>query len=265
MVRALILLAALLFPSAQDDLSPEMRQLVNQLIRLQRSWGPAMSTHSAAVTLKQDKPIAGDGALGPQGNFSVVPYLIYTTGLPNDKIYRLTEVNFPDLNPKVAMEGIGLNSEGLAVCPGKPGTCRSEEGPDDPIDLILPSAKGQVHHMALISEDQEDRAFFVVIPFPARSTDKGCTLELQRVLPKGELVYLTLSGLPPNSDVKLDSASLGEKHSGSVKSDSLGNYTSALMPAVMGKDHGTLRVTASTSGCSPSASIGWGTGSDRYE
>jgi hypothetical protein len=224
-----------------------------------------MSTNKATVTLQLDKPISKKDVPGAEGNYTIRPFLIYTTGLPKDKVYQLSEVDFPDLNPKVQMEGIGLNVEGLAVCRGRPGTCRSEEGPDDPINLVLPSAKGQVHHLALISKDDKDRAFFAETPFPIRSVDNGCTLELQRVLPKAEVVYVLASNLPPDHDIKWDGNSLGEKHAGTGKSDSAGKYGVALLPAVKGKDRGTLRVTVSTSGCSPSASIDWGTGSDHFE
>jgi hypothetical protein len=265
MFRAIILAAALLFPVMQEELPPEIRQLAMRMIQLQKTWGPAMSSNNAAVTLKLDKPISKKDAPRAEGNYAIRPYLIYTSGLPKDTLYHLVEVNFPNLNPQVQMEGIGLNSEGLAVCPGKPGTCISEEGPDDPIDFILPSSKGQVHLLALISEDEDDRAFFTVTPFPVRSVDKGCSLELQRVLPKAELVYVVASNLPPDRDVKWDSSSLDEKHEGVGKSDSAGNYAVALLPAVKGKDRGTLRVIVHAPGCSPSASIDWGTGSDHLE
>jgi hypothetical protein len=265
MFRALILAAVLLFPVTQEELPPEMRQLVMRMIQLQKTWGPSMSTNNAAVTLKLDKPISKKDVPGAEGNYTIRAYLVYTTGLPKDRLYHLAEVNFPNFSPQVKMDGIGLNSEGLAVCPGKPGTCISEDGPDDPIDLILPSSKGQVHLLVLISEDEEDRAFFTATPFPVRSVDKGCSLELQRMLPKAELVYVVASNLPPDSDVKWDLSSLNEKHGGVGKSDSSGNYAVALLPAVKGKDRGTLRVTVRAPGCSPSASIDWGTGSDHFE
>jgi hypothetical protein len=265
MFRALILVAALLFPGTQDDVTPELRQLVTRMIHLQKTWSPEMSTNGATVKVQMDKPISKKDVPGAEGNYTVRSYLLHTTGLPRDKLYQLAEVNFPNLDPQVEMVGIGLNSEGLAICPGRPGTCRSEEGPDDPVDLILPASMGQVHHLALISEDDEDRAFFTLTPFPIRAVDKGCTLELQRVLPKAELVYVSASNLPPDRDVKLDSNLAGEKHGGTGKSDSSGNYGVALMPAVKGKDRGTLHVTVSAPGCCPSASIDWGAGSDHFE
>jgi hypothetical protein len=265
MLRALIVGAALLLAAPQEQLSPELRQRVNQMIQLQKNWGPGLSTNGATVKVKEDTPIKQKDIPGAEGNYTVRPYLMYTTGLPKDKIYHLVEVNFPNFEPQVEMMGIGLNAEGLAVCPGRLGTCISEEGPNDPIDLILPSAKGQVHHLGLISDDDGDRAFFTVTPFPVRGVDKSCSLELQRVLPKAELVYVVASNLPPDRDVTLDSISLDERHGMSGKSDSSGNYSIALLPAVKDKDRGTLQVTVHAPGCSPSASIDWGIGSDHYE
>lgn len=264
-VLVLILSVALLLPSIQEDLTPDVRQRLNQLINFQKSWGPAMSTNGAMVTVKRDKPIARESVQGSKSIYTPIPYLIYTTGLPKNKTYQLSEMTFPDLNPRVQMAGIGLDPAGLVVCPGKPGTCSSDEGPDDPINLILPSIKGQVHHLVLSSEDGENRAYFVVTPFPIQSADKGCRLELQRVLPKAELVYVVASELKPGSEVRWDSSSLDEKHEGSGKADSSGNYSLALLPAVKGKDRGTLHVTVRAPGCSPSAAIDWGIGSDRLE
>jgi hypothetical protein len=142
MTRALIFAVSLFLVFAQKDLCPEMTKQVTRLIKPQKSWGAATGTHGVSVNVREDKRIPQPPAQADKANHPPARYLMYSTGLPKDKLYQLSEVNFPSLNPELAMEGIGLNSHGLAVCPGKPGICSSEEGPDDPIHLILPSAKG---------------------------------------------------------------------------------------------------------------------------
>jgi hypothetical protein len=195
--------------------------------------------------------------------YTLVPYLIHASGLPKEKVYQLVGLQFPSLQPQVQMRGIGINAEGIAVCPGKANTCTSDEGPNDPIDLIFPAAKGQVGHFALVSEDGQSRAMFTVTPFPIRSKDKDCTLELQRLMPRAELVYLVVSGLPADAELQVKSRSYDEEHGGKVRADAKGNYESGLLPAVQGKDHGTLNVDVISSACVLSASIDWGSGSER--
>lgn len=195
--------------------------------------------------------------------YTLVPYLIHTSGLPKEKVYKLVTLKFPSMQPQVQMQGIGLNPEGIAVCPGKPGTCTSDEGLDDPIDLIFPAAKGEVGHFALVSEDGQSRAMFAVTPFPIRSKDKACTIELQRLMPHAELVYLVVSGLPPNSELQVKSQSFDEEHGGTVKADAEGKYESGLLPAIQGRDRGVLSVKVTSSACTLSASIDWGVGSER--
>jgi hypothetical protein len=67
MFRALILVAALLFPGTQDDVTPELRQLVTRMIHLQKTWSPEMSTNGATVKVQMDKPISKKDAPEPKG------------------------------------------------------------------------------------------------------------------------------------------------------------------------------------------------------
>lgn len=222
-----------------------------------------MSTAGAAVVAEPDDRKGGMKKVKTKEGYSLVPYLIHSSGLPREKVYQLVAVKFPNLQPQVQMQGIGLNLQGIAICPGKPGTCTSDEGPNDPIDLIFPAAKGEVGHFALVSEDGLSRAMFTVTPFPIRSEVKGCTLELQRLMPHAEVVYLVVSGLPPNSELQVKSQSYDEEHGGTVKADAEGKYESGLLPAVQGRDRGVLSVKVTSSACTLSASIDWGVGSER--
>lgn len=247
----------------QASLPQETQESVQKVLAIHKNWGDQMSTHGATITAEPDDGKAGMKRSKSNEGYTLVLYLIHASGLPKEKIYQLVGLQFPSLQPQVQMRGIGLNPEGIAVCPGKANTCTSDEGPNDPIDLLFPAAKGQVGHFALVSEDGQSRAMFTVTPFPIRSKDKGCTLELQRLMPHAELVYLVVSGLPPAAELQVKSRSYNEEHGAKVRADARGNYESGLLPAVQGKDHGTLTVNVTSSTCALSASIDWGTGSDR--
>jgi hypothetical protein len=246
----------------QSQQPQDMQQVVQKLVSIHKNWGEQMSTPGASIAAQLDEGKGGTKSQRSEDGSTLVPYLMHTKGLPKEKLYQLVILTLPKLQPQLQMNGIGLNAQGIAVCPGKPNTCSSDAGPDDPIDLVFPAAKGQVGHFALISEDGQSRAMFTVTPFPIRSTDKECTLELQRLLPRAELVYLVVRGLPPNSELEMDSHSFDEKQKRSGKADAAGVYETALMPAVQGKDHGTLKVTIASPSCAPSASIDWGAGSE---
>ena len=236
-----------------------LQEMVQKIVAFHRNWGDKMSTPGASIVAVEDnaKKLKSDSSAKSES------FLIKTIGLPKDKIYQLAIVTPPNFQPLVQISGIGLNSEGIAVCPGKPDTCSSEDGPDDPIDLRIPAAKGQVFHFALVSADGSFKAMFTIIPSPIRAADRGCQLELQRLMPKAELVYLVASGFKPETEIEFASDSGAEHQSRKTKIDASGKYESALMPAVQGKSRGTLNVKIASATCSPSASIDWGEGSDK--
>ena len=248
---------------ADARVQSNVQDAAQKMVNLHRNWGERMSTPGASVVAVEDKTKQRMKRQKAEDGSTQVPFLIQTTGLPKEKIYLLAVVAFPNMQPQVQMMGIGLNAAGIAVCPGTADTCSSEAGPDDPVDLIVPAARGQVFHFALVSADGQSRAMFTLTPYPIRATDKSCKLELQRLLPRAELVYLVVTGLTPNSDLELTSNSADEKHTGKGKADAAGHYESALLPAVQGKTHGKLDVKIASPGCSPEASIDWGEGSER--
>ena len=76
--------------------------------------------------------------------------------------------------------------------------------------------------------------------------------------PGAELVLIEGSGFPANSELKMDSDSEGERHSGMGKADQDGRYVNAMLPYKKGILRGTLNVTLKSAGCSPSVAVPWG-------
>jgi hypothetical protein len=108
----------------------------------------------------------------------------------------------------------------------------------------------------LVSGDH--RAAIVIVPDPITGKDKGCTLNVERLLPKFELAYITGSGFPANSDASFDGESYGEKHPAKAKVDSEGNLQFALMPFVAGHTKGTTTVKGVGMKCAPLIKFDWG-------
>jgi hypothetical protein len=82
----------------------------------------------------------------------------------------------------------------MAICTGKPGTCKGK-GTNDPIDLVLSPGKGERKRFALVSEDGAHlKGFVQVVPFPNATTDHGCRLESIIGTPNGAITYLQETG-----------------------------------------------------------------------
>lgn len=86
--------------------------------------------------------------------------------------------------------------------------------PSDPIDLVSRPAAGEPLRFGLVSEDGATKVFAKIVPVALRGEDRGCTVEGTLLTPAAELVLIEGSGFPANSELKVDSDSEGERHSG---------------------------------------------------
>lgn len=246
---------------AMTQLNADQQKLVEKLVSVHRHWGPDLSSPGmSAVAVPHEKKVAAPG-----GAYTAKPFRVKASGLPKDQTYNLIRVAFPQFREQVVMSGVGLNGDGIVVCPGKPDTCQSLEGLDDPIDLVLPAAKGEVQHLALTSKDGKLRALFTIIPFPIHAQQNGCSVDMVRLMPMGALFDVSFAGFAPGEAINIRSDSEGEVHSSNYTADALGNHQMALLPAVQGKDSGTVVVSATSAKCTVSASATWGKGADKPE
>jgi hypothetical protein len=143
------------------------------------------------------------------------------------------------------------------MCAGRtPEQCGDSSNKDDPINFAFDAAKGEPYRIALVSGD--NRVTLVIVPDPITAKDKGCTLSVERLLPRFELAYFTGTGFPPNSDASFESQSYDEKHPLKTKTDGEGNLQFALLPFVSGRQKGTTTVKGVGMNCSPSIKFEWG-------
>jgi hypothetical protein len=193
---------------------------------------------------------------------TIVEYDLYATGLPGNLTYNLFTVE-PDGS---VAEGVTLNGSGQAICAGKAGTCHGDK-PDDPIHLAVFAGKGEPKRFALASTDkkQKQKGFVQVIPFPNISTDQQCRLEVVLGTPLSEVVFIQGSGFEPNSLLTTVSQSEDERLINQQNADAKGDYFSALLPYVEGKDAGKSSFEVKAKGCSPKVSYEWGKGSYHLE
>ncbi|MGA2420366.1 MAG: hypothetical protein ABSG69_09795 [Candidatus Acidiferrum sp.] len=241
------------------QLDPDtLQKIIQRTVALHQKWGPQMSSPSASVEAKEMYRHPGEGQ-------TVVAYHLFVKGLPASKNYNLLQMNIATGQVATNMQGVTFDKNGLAICAGRPDTCGDPDTPDDPIDFILPSQKGESHHLALVSEDGQSKVFFLITPFPVIGADHGCTVELSQLMLQAALVYVSASGFTANEKLKFKSASEIESHDKDVQADASGNYNIALLPAVKGIASGTLQVTVSGKSCAPTASMDWGPASMHNE
>jgi hypothetical protein len=181
------------------------------------------------------------------------------SGISPGAVFTLLQTD--GLRPQQILSGITMK-DGLAVCAGKPDTCGDPAKPDDPIDLVMVASPGEPRILGLVSDDQQQRIFFKLIPDPVVVKDKQCRVEAVRLMPHGEVVYI-VGNVAPGAKVGWESESHGEKRASTATADADGKFDFALLPFVKGKKRGTTKVRFTTDACKPSLSFDWGEDSNR--
>jgi hypothetical protein len=157
------------------------------------------------------------------------------------------------------MTGLSIAHDGLVICAGRePGQCRGEKLDDDVALSALNPAKGEPFRWVLVSGDNKTKVFFGAVPDPIRAKDKGCTLEVIRLMPKFELAMIRAGGYRPNEELQFNSKSYDEAHDRQAKSDADGEYVAAVLPFVKDKEAGKTEITVKGAGCAPKLSFEWG-------
>jgi len=224
-----------------------------KLVTATRDWsngipstpGTSVEVREVSRTIQQNQPI--------------VRYHVSVKGAPKNKIYALVNWPVSAAGPSVAIDGLTLAPDGLVLCAGRaPNQCTSPSGKDDPVEFAFRPIQGDIYRMGLVSSDGAIRIFFAIIPIPLVGSDRGCTLEAIRLLPKFEIAMLRTKGFKPNEALQLATKSYDEAHDMQVTADEKGEFTMSLLPFVKGNDSGKTDVKLKGASCSPAVSFEWG-------
>src|SRR5258708_889642 len=129
------------------------------------AWGPAASTPSASLTLKESS------RSGP-----VIKFGLYAEGVPQDQTYTIVTWPVTQNRPSEVMNGVTVDASGQAICAGTPGTCRGDQ-PNDPINIATQPVPGEPVRLGLVSTGGATKVFAKIVPIPLRGEDRGCTVE----------------------------------------------------------------------------------------
>jgi hypothetical protein len=182
---------------------------------------------------------------------------MHTVGLPAGETYSLVSWPITEKNPVTLMNGVTVDTSGMAICAGTPGTCKGNQ-PNDPIELVLRPIAGEPVRLALISADQSLKVLANIVPIPLRGTDQGCTIDAVLLTPGAEVVLIEAAGFVPNSNLTISSSSEDEPQGGEKKANADGSFRTAILPYVEGLTHGVVTMTLKSAKCSPSINVSWG-------
>lgn len=240
-------------PSTQNGQTLDANEISVRLARVTRDWlKNKISTPGATAEVREIERQRGNGNLR-------IDYHVFVKGVPKDQLYELQQWPITARQPSELMTGLSIAPNGMMICAGRePGQCQGEKLDDDVALTVVNPAKGEPFRWVLVSGDNKTKIFLGVIPDPISEKNKGCTLEVIRLMPKFELAMIRASGYKPNEELKLESKSYDEAHDAETKSDSDGEYVAALLPNVEGKQAGKTDVTLKGAACAPKLSFEWG-------
>jgi hypothetical protein len=239
-----------LTPLTQQNSSPDPlagNAAAQRTVTATKRWlAGTMSTPGMSAQLREISRGQVNGKLEVQ-------YHIFVTGAPKDQNYTLVDwpPNHPDPAPSIA--GLGILDDGLVVCAGRATDQCSHPNKPEKKDAPL-----KIYRLALVSQDQNAKIFFAVIPAPIQATDNGCTLEVVSLRLKNELVLIRGKGFQPNESVGFESTSYEQTHTLTEQVDTNGEYQLPMQPFLAGKSGGTTEIKLSGAKCAPVLKFQWG-------
>jgi len=216
-------------------------------------WGTRFNSAHAALVAKETGQTFLNGR-------TIVSYSLLASGLPEDKDYILW--NWMAGQPPRAMADAFVNDEGKIVSRRADPAHHIAE---DPINLKLLGGRGEVKRFALISTDDEFRAFVDIVPFPLEVKNGNCRLSVETMVPDYSVVTVRASGFFPDEHLAVTIKSSDEGAQISAQAGHDGSYVSVIAPLVKGKQSGKASIAITSTGCKLKVEFPWGQGAYHIE
>lgn len=216
-------------------------------------WGEQFDSTGAALTYKEVERTKAQGR-------TVVTYNLFSSGLPRDQHYVLYILNVGS-DPRPAADAY-LNGNGKVV---NMLADPEHHVAEDPINLKVFGGKGEPIQFALVSDDDQLRAFTEIIPFPIEKTAGLCHLSAIETAPYYFGIFIRVTGFQPNEELDIMQRSENEGAQSKAKADDRGMYAVGLFPFVKAKKSGTARFGVAAKSCNIGIEIPWGEGSYKYQ
>jgi hypothetical protein len=247
----------------QSNGKPDTMHVLQEWVSLEAGWGKPDLQPVPGSSLKLIEKLRDKGADGR----TLIYYNFKVSGMPTNDTYTMEywQVGGPTHPFQKVASGLRINKDGLVVC-GPQMACGDRKQAEYPLEVSLHAALGEPHRYVLSSEKNvKTNVTAIAIPFPIRSTDGACQLDIVRITPNGELLLFTGSGFAPSATISFQGDSAGEKKLTTVHTNQQGEFQSAELPFVTGKDSGIFQLAPrDDASCKPSISTKWGKGSPEF-
>lgn len=224
-----------------------------QTVPSRDQWGERFNSPGAKLSYKEI------GRNTMQGR-TIITYSLFASGLPKNQHYVLCILNVGS-DPKAVADAY-LNGDGKVVNVLADAAHHIAE---DPINAKVFGGKGEPIQLALISDNNQSRAFAQIVPFPLEETAGPCHLSLIETGPYYSAVLIRLTGFQPDEEFTTEQRSENEGGQAKGKADSQGSYNAAILPFVKGKRSGKARFVVSGKSCKIGIEFPWGEGSYQYQ
>lgn len=215
-------------------------------MRLDRAWGPEMTTQGMMLTLVERQRSA-DG----------VTYTLKAVGAPVDKPLVLLTWTLGDAGPKKLMFGVTLGANGEALCGNLEGPCKDSQ-PGDLVMLRFQTEPGEPVRVALMAPDNSAKLLAEEMPLPLVTNDGACRLRGVLLARDAEVVLVEGTGFPPAMPMTVTSVSNGETRTDTKRTDADGYFLMANVPRTAGTESGTMKMTVKSESCAPTLTVPWG-------
>jgi len=224
-----------------------------QTVPSRDQWGEKFNSPGAKLSYNEI------GRATIQGR-TVITYNLFASGLPKGQHFVLCILNVGS-DPRGVADAY-LNDDGKVV---NVLADAAHHVAEDPINAKVFGGKGESVQFALISDDDQSRAFTQIVPFPLEETSGTCHLSLVETGPYYFGVLIRLTGLQPDEELSIEQRSENEGGQSKAKADAQGTYNAALLPFVKGKRSGKARFVVSGKSCKIGIEFPWGEGSYQYQ
>jgi hypothetical protein len=224
-----------------------------QTVPSRDQWGEKFNSEGAKMSYKE----IGRATIQAR---TIITYNLFASGLRKDQHYVLCILNVGS-DPKAVADAY-LNGGGKVV---NVMADAARHVAEDTINVKVFGGKGEPIQFALISDDDQSRAFTQIVPFPLEKTAGPCHLSLIETAPYYVGVLIGLSGFQPDEELTIEQQSENESGRLKAKADAQGMYNAALFPFVKGKRSGKARFEALGKSCKIGIEFPWGEGSYQYQ
>ena len=259
-ISVAVLLPAFALAGRAQSQEPKLPDKALKAIRQQIAFDDHLPGEKNPAGLHLEFSKIGENNV-PQGH--VVAYRVYAAGADEKKKY-VKAIWRIGSQPQFLPDDVYVNARGLLMAnmPRPDQETKDSVDSDNEDDIAIQAALGEPIRFFLATPDGKLAIPGTVVPYPIESEDKGCHLEARLAMPQAAAVVLYVDGLQPNTDIPFQSVAEGESHSGNFHTNASGHGAAIILPGVIGKSSGMLKVTVTTKECIVSVEVPWGNGTN---